>query len=157
MAPLIVIVGMGPGNAISIARRFAQEGFAIAMMARSAAKLQGYQTSLQQEGVTAYAFVADAGDKAAMVAAFAEMQSRLGSPEVLVYNAAVPRMENVLETSFETLVSDFQTNVAGALIAVQAVLPGMQTAQQKGTILFTGGGFALYPDPNFASLAIGKA
>ena len=66
-------------------------------------------------------------------------------------------MENVLETSFESLINDFQVNVAGALVAVQAILPQMQTSQKTGTILFTGGGFALYPQPDFASLSIGKA
>lgn len=142
---------------MAIARRFAKEGFEIAMVARNDSKLQGYQTKLQSEGFTAHYFVADAGDKTAMETAFSALQQQLGTPTVLVYNAAVPRMQNVLETTFEDLVGDFQANVAGALVAVKAVLPGMQTAPEKGTILFTGGGFALYPQPDFASLSIGKA
>jgi len=157
MTKLIAIVGMGEGNGMAIARRFAKEGFAIAMIARNESKLQSYQSKLNDEGITSYYFLADAGDKVAMEAAFEAMKIQVGSPDVLVYNAAVPRMENVLETTFDSLVSDFQANVAGALVAVNAVLPGMQTAPTKGTILFTGGGFALYPHPDFASLAIGKA
>lgn len=42
MTALLVIVGMGDGNGLAIARRFAQEGFAIAMLARNENKLQGY-------------------------------------------------------------------------------------------------------------------
>ncbi|MEB3357964.1 MAG: SDR family NAD(P)-dependent oxidoreductase [Synechococcales bacterium] len=156
MGQVLVIVGMGAGNAMAIARRFGKEGFAIAMMARSEAKLQEYQATLQGEGLTAHGFVADGGDPQGIRAALAAIAEQMGSPQVLVYNVAIPRMENVLETSFESLVSDFQANVAGALVAVQAVLPGMQTAAQ-GTILLTGGGFALQPHPDFASLAIGKA
>lgn len=156
MAELCVIVGMGEGNGMAIARRFAQAGFVIVMIARNEAKLKGYQTRLQQDGITSDYFLADAGDEAALKAAFADLQTRLGTPSVLIYNAAVPRMENVLQTQSETLVNDFCANVAGAIACVQAVLPAMQT-QQRGTILFTGGGFSMYPHPDFVSLSIGKA
>ncbi|MBD2110531.1 MULTISPECIES: SDR family NAD(P)-dependent oxidoreductase [Cyanophyceae] len=156
MAKLCVIVGMGEGNGMAIARKFASEGFAIAMVARNEAKLKGYQATLETEGITAHYFLADAGDDAALTAAFAAIQTQLGTPEVLIYNAAVPRMESVLQTSYDTLVNDFKANVAGAIACVQAILPAME-AEQKGTLLFTGGGFALYPDPNFVSLSLGKA
>lgn len=156
MANVFVIVGMGDGNGMAIARRFAQAGFVIAMIARNETKLQGYQNTLQAEGMESHYFLADAGDRQALEAAFTAIRERLGDPAVLVYNAAVPRMQNVLQESYETLVSNFQANVAGALMAVQAVLPAMQ-AQNQGTILLTGGGFALYPSPDFVSLSIGKA
>lgn len=156
MQKFCVIVGMGEGNGMAIARRFASEGFAIAMVARNEDKLRDYQATLETEGITAHYFLADAGDEAALTAAFAAIQAQLGTPEVLIYNAAVPRMESVLQTSYNTLVNDFKANVAGAIACVQAVLPAMQ-AQQAGTLLFTGGGFALYPDPNFVSLSLGKA
>jgi NADP-dependent 3-hydroxy acid dehydrogenase YdfG len=156
MANVFVIVGMGDGNGMAIARRFAQAGFVIAMIARNETKLQGYQNTLQAEGMESHYFLADAGDRQALEAVFTAIRERLGDPAVLVYNAAVPRMQNVLQESYETLVSNFQANVAGALMAVQAVLPAMQ-AQNQGTILLTGGGFALYPSPDFVSLSIGKA
>lgn len=156
MTELCVIVGMGEGNGMAIARKFASAGFAIAMIARNEEKLKGYQSSLQLEDITSHYFLADAGDGAALKAAFAAIQTQIGTPKVLVYNAAVPRMESVLQTEAETLVNDFRANIAGAIACVQAVLPAMQ-AQQKGTLLFTGGGFALYPDPDFVSLSLGKA
>ncbi len=156
MTELCVIVGMGEGNGMAIARKFASEGFTIAMVARNEGKLQGYQTTLQTKGIAAHYFLADAGDEAALTATFEAIQAQLGTPGVLVYNAAVPRMESILQTSYDTLVSDFRANVAGAIACVQAILPAMQAAQ-KGTLLFTGGGFALYPQPDFVSLSIGKA
>jgi short-subunit dehydrogenase len=153
---LCVIVGMGEGNGMAIARRFAREGYAIAMVARNEQKLQGYQNTLGAEGVASHYFLADAGDEAALVTALAHLQDQLGTPSVLICNAAVPRMESVLDTSYDTLVSDFRTNVAGAMVCVRSLLPAMER-QQQGTILFTGGGFALYPQPDFVSLSIGKA
>lgn len=156
MADLCVIVGMGEGNGMAIARRFAQAGYAIAMLARNEQKLQGYQAKLQAEGITSHYYLADAGDDAALTTALTHLQDQLGTPAVLIYNAAVPRMENVLQTTYDTLVQDFRANVAGAMVCVQSVLPAMQQ-QQRGTILLTGGGFSLYPHPDFVSLSMGKA
>lgn len=156
MADLCVIVGMGEGNGMAIARRFAQEGYAIAMLARNEQKLQGYQAKLQAEGITSHYYLADAGDDAALTTALTHLQDQLGTPAVLIYNAAVPRMENVLQTTYDTLVQDFRANVAGAIVCIQSVLPAMQQ-QQRGTILLTGGGFSLYPHPDFVSLSMGKA
>lgn len=157
MTQVMAIVGMGAGNGMAIARRFAKEGFEIAMMARSETKLKNYQAILQDEGFAAHYFVADAGEQSSVHSAFKTLQQQLGIPKVLLYNAAVPRMESVLTTTVDALISDFKVNVAGAVAAVQAVLPGMQSAHTEGAILLTGGGFALYPQPDFASLSIGKA
>lgn len=56
------------------------------------------------------------------------------------------------------LIADFPVNVAGALAAVQSVLPAMRAAR-AGSILLTGGGLAIDPTGWLpaASLAIGKA
>lgn len=141
---------------MAIARRFAREGFAITMIARNASKLQAFQAALQAKGYEAYEFVADAGDEASLQSAFTSIQTQLGNPEVLVYNAATPKMEPIFNETMETLTIDFKINVAGALAATKAVLPAMR-AKGQGTILFTGGGFALYPSPDFGSLSLGKA
>ncbi|HEY9894527.1 MAG TPA: SDR family NAD(P)-dependent oxidoreductase [Candidatus Sericytochromatia bacterium] len=156
MPKLFVMVGMGEGVALAVSRRFAQAGFTIAMIARNEAKLQDFKNTLEAEGYRAYSFVADAGDEDSLRAAIAALQAQLGSPEVLVYNVAVSSLNPVLSETVERLTSDFKANVVGALIATQAVLPAMK-AQAGGTILFTGGGFSMYPSPDFASLSIGKA
>lgn len=156
MTKLFTIVGMGDGMGLAITRRFAREGFAIAMIARNPDKLQAFKTTLQAEGYEAHAFVADAGEEAALQSAFAAIQTQLGDSDVLVYNAATPKMASILNETTDTLAIDFKINVAGALTATKAVLPAMQTKGQ-GTIIFTGGGFALYPSPDFGSLSLGKA
>lgn len=47
-------------------------------------------------------------------------------------------------------------NIGGALTATQAVTPNM-IQNGSGTVLYTGGGFALYPHPEYLSISIGKA
>lgn len=156
MSKLLVIVGMGEGIGLAVTRQFARQGFAIAMIARNAAKLRGFKDTLEGEGYSAHSFVADAGDEASLRAAIADIQAQLGSPEVLVYNVAILSKNNVINETVENLTHDFQANVVGALVATQAVLPAMK-AQGAGTILFTGGGLSMHPSPDFASLSIGKA
>jgi short-subunit dehydrogenase len=45
--------------------------------------------------------------------------------------------------------------VLGARVAANAVLP--QLREGRGSLLFTGGGFALHPNKEYASLSVGKA
>lgn len=156
MAKLLVIVGVGEGIGLAVAQRFAAAGFTIAMVARNVSKLEALQAKLEAEGYNASCFVADAGNESALRTALAAIQTQLGAPDVLVYNAAIPKMQNLLHETLDSLTADFKVNVAGALAATQAVLPAMRAAG-KGVILLTGGGFAMYPSPDFGSLSIGKA
>ena len=46
-------------------------------------------------------------------------------------------------------------HILGARVAADAVLPKLRDG--RGTLLFTGGGYALHPSKKFASLSVGKA
>lgn len=152
---LCAIVGVGPGLGLAIARRFAREGFHLALVARDPDKLRDNASALaSQTAVEIYP--TDAADGDALAATFAAVRERQGAPDVLVYNAAVLDRGKPSELTADGLVRDFRVNVVGAALAAQAVLPAMRE-RGEGTILFTGGGLALQPYPDFASLAIGKA
>jgi short-subunit dehydrogenase len=81
---------------------------------------------------------------------------KLSSIDVLHYNAASIRKATVEDQPLDTLNSDLAVNIGGALVASHAVVPKM-SARGSGTILLTGGGFALEPNPEYLSLSIGKA
>ncbi|MFM7423740.1 MAG: SDR family NAD(P)-dependent oxidoreductase [Elainella sp.] len=154
--PICAIVGFGPGVSLGVAKAFGQEGYRLAAVARSLDKLNANLEPLRQAGCDVSPFGADAGDAAALTEAFSQIRGQLGDPQVLVYNAVTFHPGRPSSLTAEQLTADFQVNVAGALVAVQQVLPAMQ-AQSKGTILLTGGGLALNPWADVASLAIGKA
>lgn len=156
MKKVCTIVGFGPGVSLSIARRFAREGFTMALIARKAEKLQKFADELGQEGNGAYAFSADASDFDSLIRTFRQIHHQINPTDVLVYNVAVPREANPSLLDPEKMIQDFRVNVAGALVAAQQVIPHMKT-QRKGTILLTGGGLALHPHPKYSSLAVGKA
>jgi NAD(P)-dependent dehydrogenase (short-subunit alcohol dehydrogenase family) len=155
-ARVCAVVGMGPGLGLSIGRRFGREGFHVAMLARSRENLEACGRDLAAAGVDARPFVVDAGSEASLVAAFQAAREALGDPSVLVYNAAVMRQTAPSALDPEVLIRELGVNLVGALVSAQQVLPAMRAAR-RGTILFTGGGLALEPFPQLASLAIGKA
>lgn len=146
--PLCAIVGAGPGLGAALARRFAAGGFRVLGLARDPGKLApGPEVEYAR---------ADAADPASLAATL----GGAGPVAVLLYNAYRMTPADPVPSALdpEALVADFRVNVAGALAAVRAVLPGM-VAAGRGSVLFTGGGLALDPTgwPAAASLAVGKA
>jgi NAD(P)-dependent dehydrogenase (short-subunit alcohol dehydrogenase family) len=156
MDPVCAVVGAGPGVGAAVARRFAAEGFALALLARRAEAVEALAGELAAGGGRAIGIAADAADAASLRAGLEAAKAQFGPIMVLVYNAVVarPAVPSVLDP--DALIDEFRINVAGALVAAQSVLPGMRAAG-RGSILLTGGGFAFEPMPMLASLGIGKA
>lgn len=152
---LIAIIGMGPGISYSVAERFAKEGYAVAMFSRNEGRLSLFQELLEKQLIYSRYYLADAGKPAELRAAMDKMTREMGHPDVLVYNASKFKTLHILDETAEAISEDLLTNVGGALEAVKMALPAMK-ARNQGTILLTGGGLALHPNPGLGSLAIGK-
>ncbi len=152
----MVIVGYGPGIAAAAAEAFSAEGHPLALVARDGDKVNEAAEALRRQGREAIGLVADAGEEAALSQALGEVRAALGDVDVLLYNAARWRPGPVLETTPDALVEDLRIDVVGALAAARALAPAM-VARGRGTLLFTGGGLALYPSSQAPSLSIGKA
>lgn len=149
------VLGVGPGLGASIARRFAREGFAVALMARREESVAGVRGEIESGGGTALSVAADATDPGSVAAAFERVRGELGDPEVFVYNAGAFQMGGVLEISPEKFDECFRANCAGAFYASREVLPAMVEAG-RGTVLFTGATAALRGSARFSALAVGK-
>lgn len=150
-----VILGVGPGLGAAVARRFAHEGFAVGMMARSEESLSATQEEVEGAGGQTLAVRADATDAGSVASAFEEVCRSLGDPEVFVYNAGAFRMGGVLEVSSEDFDGCFRANCSGAFYGAQQVLPAM-VERGRGTILLTGATASMRGSANFAALATGK-
>ncbi len=153
---VIAIVGMGGGIAYGVARKFGKQNFIVAMIGRNGKKLREYKDMLEAEGIKSEFYVGNAADEFSLRDALGRIEDELGTPDVLHYNVANSRMRPLLEETTEEMLYDYKMNVLGAVIAAQEVTPGMKK-RGNGCILLTGGGFALYPDPNFGSMGVGKA
>lgn len=142
--PACLIAGAGPGMGLAIAARFAREGFALGLIARTEATLAGLAASLGPHGVRVETHTADLADPGATAAAIDALAGLLGGPAVLVYNASrwIPAAAMTLDPA--AFRAELDLSVTGALVAAQRVHPAMRAAG-RGTILFTGGGLALAP------------
>jgi NAD(P)-dependent dehydrogenase (short-subunit alcohol dehydrogenase family) len=81
--PVCVVVGVGPGNGAAFACRFAAEGYAVALLARST----GLTSGLAKELPVARAYACDVGDSATVERTFESIESDFGAVDVLIYNA----------------------------------------------------------------------
>jgi len=153
---LAVIVGAGPGVGFHVARKFGSNGFRVVLVSRNQNTLDQYVKELSSEGIEAYAIAADAGSTESLITAFDQIKQAYGVTDVLVYNTAVIQAGTATSLNADTLINHLQVDVVGALTSAQQVIPD-QLARQEGTLLFTGGGLALYPSANYSSLSIGKA
>ena len=152
----LLIVGMGPGIAFSVANRFATHGFEVTMMARREEKLKEYEGFLRAKGFTASSFKADVSDEKNFAQQLRDYMDRHGVPDVMLYNASSFQAGTPLTFNYDQLIADFKVNVAGAMLASQVVIPAMEKLGY-GTCFFTGGGSATNPFLEGFSLSIGKA
>ncbi|PLT29736.1 SDR family oxidoreductase [Peribacillus deserti] len=150
---ILLIVGAGPGISLNTARKFGKEGFKVALISRSLTSLQKYENELENDGIEAKGFPGDVSSVESLKTAIDKVIKTYGKIDVLLYNAASGRPGKPTTLTVDQLVEDFKISVAGVLTSVKEVIPYMQ----NGTILLTGGGLALHPYADYASLAIGKA
>ena len=136
--PVCVVIGLGPGNGTAIARKFADQGYAVALCARTQAKLN----ALAEELPDAAAFVYDVTDPAAAERVFAEIEQSMGSVSVVAYNAGSGTWGHVDEVSVDLFQLSWEVNTRGLLSAVKAVLPQMRK-RGGGAIVITGATAAL--------------
>ncbi|KAJ7944405.1 3-ketodihydrosphingosine reductase-like [Quillaja saponaria] len=155
---IAAIVGVGPNLGRSIARKFAHEGYTIAILARDLGRLSRFADEIaREEKAQVFAIRIDCSDSKSVREAFEGVLS-LGFVQVLVYNAYQPVSWN--PTSFSDIrIDSFEKSVAvssvGAFHCAQQVLPGM-VEKGKGTILFTGCSSSLKGIAGFSELCCGK-
>ncbi|MDX1481913.1 MAG: SDR family NAD(P)-dependent oxidoreductase [Woeseiaceae bacterium] len=150
--PVCAIVGIGPQNGEAFARKFSEEGYAVALMSRST----DLSAKLAAELGDAKAFVCDAADPASLQEAFGEVHEHLGPVDVLIYNAGSGSWKSVEEISAEEFEAGWRVNTLGALVASQQVIPGMKK-QGSGNIIFVGATASLRGMPKTAGFAPAKA
>jgi NAD(P)-dependent dehydrogenase (short-subunit alcohol dehydrogenase family) len=145
-----LIVGAGAGLSASLARLFAREGMKVALAARDPAKLAPL---CGETGALALACDATQPDQVEQL--FEVVESRLGMPDVVVYNASArdrgPFVDLVpADVQQAITVSAF----AGFLVAQQAVRRMLPKAH--GAVLFTGASASVKGYPQSAPFAMGK-
>jgi NAD(P)-dependent dehydrogenase (short-subunit alcohol dehydrogenase family) len=150
--PVCAAVGVGPGNGSAFARKFAREGYAVALLARS----HDVVGTLEPELEGARAYVCDATDAQSIASTFGRIEQDLGLVSVLIYNAGSGDWSNVEETDPADFEAAWRINALGCLLCSQRVIPGMKTAENP-SIVMIGATASLRGNADFTSFASAKA
>jgi NAD(P)-dependent dehydrogenase (short-subunit alcohol dehydrogenase family) len=145
-----LIVGAGAGISASVARGLAAAGLKLGLAARNVDKLAELATETGAER-----FAADASDPAAVVHLFEEVDARLGSPDVVLYNASARAPGSVAEIEPEAVRKAIEISAFGAFLTVQQAARRM-VPQGHGAILLTGASASVKGFPLSAAFAMGK-
>lgn len=146
--PLALVTGVGPGTGASLARRFAEGGYRVAMMARDADRL----AALEAEIPNAFAVPCNVADVEALKRAIAD----IGAPRVVVHNAVGGAFGTFRDIEPAVLQHNFDVNVMALLHLAQLTTPAMVEAGE-GALIVTGNTSALRGKANFAGFAPTKA
>jgi len=131
--PVCVVVGVGPGNGAAFARRFAAEGYAVALLARSLASTRALADTLP--GSRAYA--CDVGDPASIAAAFAAIRTELGEPEAVIYNAGSGVFGSFDDVDVDQFEASWRVNARGLFLVAKEITPAMKLAG-RGSLVVVG-------------------
>jgi 3-oxoacyl-[acyl-carrier protein] reductase len=142
-----IVTGASKGIGAAIARTFAGAGAAVAVnYASSKADAERVVGEIVKAGGKAVAIQADVAKRADVERLFEETKAKLGLPNILVNNAGVYRfgpLESLTEQDFH---SHFDTNVLGAILAIQEAVKAFGGA--GGSIINISTISSTNPSPN---------
>lgn len=152
---LAVIAGVGPGLGAALARRFANGGMAVALIARRDKFIADLAQELRDQGHDAGAYAADVTDAEGVTRNCERIRNDRGRPTVMIYNAGTLQMGQTLDLSPRDFRRSWETNCYGGFLLAKALLPDM-VQRGRGTAIFTGATAALRGSAGFSALAVGK-
>jgi NAD(P)-dependent dehydrogenase (short-subunit alcohol dehydrogenase family) len=145
-----LIVGVGAGLSASLARLFAKAGMTVALAARRAIEL----APLAKE-VGGKAFACDAVKHADVKKLFADVETELGVPDVVVYNASYRTRGPLVELDPDEVAKSLMVSAFGGFLVAQEAVKRM-LPHGRGAILFTGASASVKGYAQSAPFAMGK-
>ena len=165
-----IILGAGPGLGAALARRFAEDGLAIAVGARDGGRVTALAAKITASGGHAVGAGVDATDEAAVSEFVARTERDLGPIEVAIHNpgASAPNApledavfargikNSVLDLTAADLEGAWRTICLGGMFLGREAAK-LMVARGHGTIIFTGATASVRGSALFARTAVAKA
>jgi NADP-dependent 3-hydroxy acid dehydrogenase YdfG len=123
-----VVTGSSSGIGAATARRLAEGGAAVALIARRRSRLEELATEIAQNGGKALVVEADITDRQQARAAVEQTVTELGRLDILVNNAGVMLLGAALDAALEDWERMLALNVQGTLSVTHAALPHLVAA-----------------------------
>ena len=150
--PACIVIGVGPGTGEALVRRFAQGGYAVAMIARKAARLE----RIAGDVADSRAYPCDVTDHDALRVTLKRIVADLGVPKVVIYNGAAAVFAAYDEIDIAQFERTFRVNVSSLLVVAQELAPAM-VERGDAALLVTGNTGAWRGKPHFTGFAPTKA
>jgi len=137
----VVITGASAGVGRACARRFAGDGFDVALIARGEAGLEGARRDVEAAGRRALVLPVDVSDNAAVEAAAARVETELGPIDVWVNDAMTTVFGEFEALSAEEFARVTEVCYLGFVNGTRAALQRMRP-RNRGTIVQVGSALA---------------
>ena len=135
MQPVVFITGASRGIGRATAKKFAQEGWQVAIHYHKAEEqAKALAEELRSAGCNAMVFQADAAKGAEIRAAIAEAEAEMGPISALINTAGIAQQKLFTDVTEEEWDRMFAVTIKSCFHSCQAVLPGM-IRRQRGSIV----------------------
>ncbi|SPO40001.1 uncharacterized protein PSFLO_05483 [Pseudozyma flocculosa] len=132
---IVIVLGVGPGLGLSIARTFASRGYTVAILSRSKARLDAIRTAVAN--VRSH-----------------WPERRIGTA---IYNASIRVRSGFMDLDGEKVKQSVDGSITGGFAFAQAALESMLEHGRGGSLIFTGATSSIRGRENFAAFAAAKS
>ena len=150
--PHCLVVGVGAGTGLAVARRFAEGGYRVSMIARSAERLARFKAAVPGSAV----YPVDIADGPAFRQTLAHIRDADRAPDTVVYNATQATFGRYRDIDLAKFERNYRVNAAGLLVAAQELAPAM-AARGGGALIVTGNTGSGRGKPDFVGWSPSKA
>ncbi len=130
-----LVTGASSGLGTQFARALADNGAAVALVARRADRLNALKAEIEGKGGRAVAIEADVTDRAAMTCAFEAAEKAFGTVTILVNNAGIAHGGRAVEMPAEEWRKVLSTNLDAVFFWAQEAASRMLAAKTQGAIV----------------------
>lgn len=151
-----VITGGSKGLGLAMARRFAESGAKVAILARGAPDLKAAREELAKDGLAVRDYACDVSKASDIAKAHDKITADLGGIDILVNNAGTARtvaFENITDEAWQ---DDLDLKLFAAIRFSRLVWPGMK-ARKWGRIINVLNTFAKAPAASSAPTSVSRA
>lgn len=153
----VVVIGAGDATGGAIARRFAREGYPVAVTRRprNLSDLEDLAGRIASDGGVAKAYGVDGRDEDETVAFFKQVEEEIGPIEVCVFNIGGNVNFSITETTTRVYTKVWEMCALAGFLAGREAAKYM-TPRARGTIIFTGATASVRGGAGFSAFAGGK-
>jgi 2-keto-3-deoxy-L-fuconate dehydrogenase len=130
-----LITGAGSGIGEAIARLFAAQGAQIIVADVQMDAAEQVTASIVKQGGSASALALDVADETQVSAAFDRVANQYGRLDIVVNNAGVSHVGNILETSLEDWNRVLGVNAGGVFLCAREAVRRMLHQEPKGGVI----------------------